>query len=59
MSNNGLNYVGQLIDNNKELKDWEIIKLEFNLDATNWLYTSILEKKYYGWQRQLNKSLYL
>ena len=31
MSNNGLNYVGELLDNNGETKDWETIKLEFNL----------------------------
>ena len=32
MSNNGLNYLGQLLDNNGEIKDWEMNKLEFDLE---------------------------
>ena len=32
MSNNALNYAGQLSDNNGEIKDWETIKFEFNLE---------------------------
>ena len=32
MSNNGLNDVGQLFDNNGEIKDRETIKLEFNCE---------------------------
>ena len=57
MSSNGLNCVGQLNDNNGEVKDWETIKLELNLKnkfyflGCNWCYTSILEKKYFRWQR--------
>ena len=46
MSNNGLNYVGQLIDNNKELKDWEIIKLEFNLE----------KKFYFSWMQLIDST---
>ena len=32
MSDNGLNYVGQLFDNYGKLKDWEIIREDFNLE---------------------------
>ena len=42
MSNNSLNLVGQLLDNNGEIKDWEIIKLQFNLENkfySSWMQT--------------------
>ena len=32
MLNNGLNYLGVLFGNNGEIKDWETINLEFNLE---------------------------
>ena len=44
MSNNGLNYVGQLLDNNGETKDWETIKLEFNLE----------NKFYFPWMQMID-----
>ena len=39
MSNSGLNYVGQLFDNNEEIKDWNTIKLQCNLE----------DKFYFSW----------
>ena len=44
MSNNGLNYVGQLLDNNGETKDCETIKLEFNLE----------NKFYFSWMQMID-----
>ena len=38
---NDLNYVGQLLDNNGEIKDWVTIKLEFNLE----------NKFYFSWMQ--------
>ena len=32
MSNSGLNHVGQLFDNNEEIKDWNTIELQCNLE---------------------------
>ena len=42
MSIKALNYVGQLFNNNGKIKDWETIKLEFNLELNleNKLYFS-------------------
>ena len=39
MSNSGLNYVGQLFDNNEEIKDWNTIELQCNLE----------DKFYFSW----------
>ena len=44
MSHNGLSYVGQLFDNNGEIKDWENIKLEFNLE----------NKVYFSWMHMID-----
>ena len=48
MSNNGLNYVVQLSDINGEVKNWETIQLELNLE----------NKFYFSW-RQLIDSILL
>ena len=53
LSNNALNDIGHIFNNNRETKDWETIKLEFNSENRfhfSWkqLIDSILEKKYYG-----------
>ena len=39
MSNSGLNHVGQLFDNNEEIKDWNTIELQCNLE----------DKFYFSW----------
>ena len=44
MSNNGLNYVSQIFHNNGEIKDWETIKLEFNLE----------NKFYFSWMQLID-----
>ena len=44
MSSNGLNYVGQLFDNNGEIEDWNTIKLEFNLE----------NKFYFSWMQLID-----
>ena len=50
MSNNALNDIGHIFNNNRETKDWETIKLEFNSENKfhfSWkqLIDSILEKE--------------
>ena len=44
MSSNCLNYVGQLFDNNGKNRDWETIKLEFNLE----------NKFYFPWMQMID-----
>ena len=44
MSSNGLNYVGQLFDNNGEIEDRNTIKLEFNLE----------NKFYFSWMQLID-----
>ena len=50
LSNNALNDIGHIFNNNRETKDWETIKLEFNSENKfhfSWkqLIDSILEKE--------------
>ena len=44
MSNSGLNYVGQLFDNDGEIKDYKSSKLEFNLE----------DKFYFSWMQLID-----
>ena len=46
MSNNSFYHLGQILDNKGEIKDWEAIKLEFNLE----------NKVYFSWM-QLIKTI--
>ena len=49
MSNNGLNYVAQLFPNNREIKDWKTIKLEFNSE----------NKFYFSWTQLIDYILWI
>ena len=54
MSKNGLNYAGQLFDNSGDLKDWETIKFEFNLENKfyfSWL--QLIDSTPVSWKRNI------
>ena len=54
MPSNGLNYVAQLFDDNGEIKDWEIIKLEFNLENKFYLFwIQLIDSIPVSWKRNI------
>ena len=54
ISNNGLNYGGQFFDNNGEIKDWETIKLEFDLENDSYFsWMQLIDSIPVFWKRNI------
>jgi len=54
MTNNGLNYVGQLFTENGKIKSWENIKLEFNLDNSSYFsWMQLIESVPTNWKKNI------
>lgn len=54
ISNNGLNYGGQFFDNNGEIKDWEPIKLEFDLENDSYFsWMQLIDSIPVFWKRNI------